>query len=175
MTTFRALTCSALLGASLMMGLSGCGGARPAEAPASRPAPPPPYQQQAYPTQSAPGAPSPPQVTEAAPPAAAAAAPEAPAPAPRDEDNSMAAEVARDIRKEEQDIAAGNCPTACRALASMERAVSFLCASTSNPDDADRCSDAKRRLGAARRRVRATCGACPGGPNLEQDAPPPPR
>jgi hypothetical protein len=87
----------------------------------------------------------------------------------------MGAEVAREIRKQEQEIAAGNCPTACRALASMERAVSFLCATKTNDDDADRCADAKRRLGAARRRVRATCGACPGGPSLEQDAPLPSR
>ena len=173
MTTFRVLAFGALFGgAGLIFSLSGCGGARP-ETPAASPAPAAPAaypQQPGYPGGAAPTQAAPPPVMESTPaPAAAAPSP------PRDQDNSMAAEISRDLRKQEQDIAAGNCPTACRALASMERAVSFLCASTSNPDDADRCSDAKRRLGAARRRVRATCGACPGGPNLEQDAPLPSR
>jgi hypothetical protein len=83
----------------------------------------------------------------------------------------MEAEVIRDMRQAEKEIAAADCPTACRALGSMERSVTFLCAPTHTGDDAGRCEDGKRRVLTARRRIRTTCGLCPGGPSVDPDAP----
>ena len=116
---------------------------------------------------------------DAATPAQSAAPPPPPSafPAPeaqrsREEaPGSMGAQVSADIKRAEQDVAAGDCPTACRALDSMERAVVFLCASNQSGDDADRCDNAKHHLTSARRRIRANCGACPGGPSVDPDAP----
>jgi len=50
----------------------------------------------------------------------------------------------------------GDCATACRALASMERAADHLCALESGSE----CSHARERVEAARERVRSTCGGC---------------
>ena len=50
----------------------------------------------------------------------------------------------------------GDCATACRALASMERAAEHLCAL----DGGRECDHARERLAAARERVRASCGGC---------------
>jgi hypothetical protein len=83
----------------------------------------------------------------------------------------MAVQVGAEIKKAEHEIAAGDCPTACRALTSMEHAVVFLCTGNQNTEDTDRCDHARRRLVTARRRIRATCGACSGGPSVEPDAP----
>jgi hypothetical protein len=55
---------------------------------------------------------------------------------------------------------ASDCATACRALASMTRAVEHLCALADSPGDQQRCDDARRRMASARERVRQTCGAC---------------
>jgi hypothetical protein len=55
---------------------------------------------------------------------------------------------------------ASDCAAACRALASMARAVAHLCALADSPDDR-RCEDAKHRLAGAREQVRRTCGSCP--------------
>ena len=52
--------------------------------------------------------------------------------------------------------ATGDCATACRALASMERAAEHLCAL----DGGHECDRARERLAAARERVRASCGGC---------------
>lgn len=48
------------------------------------------------------------------------------------------------------------CATACRALASMQRAASHLCGLTGESDD--RCSTARDRVHRAEARVTATCG-----------------
>jgi hypothetical protein len=58
------------------------------------------------------------------------------------------------------EASANDCAAACRALASMGRAVDHLCALVSSQDDQRRCDDAKRRMASARERVRQTCGAC---------------
>ena len=67
--------------------------------------------------------------------------------------------------------AAGDCGTACRALASMERATAHLCQLASSDEDRSRCVEAKTKVLSARERVRSTCGECPGGPSLDRNAP----
>jgi len=52
--------------------------------------------------------------------------------------------------------ATGDCATACRALASMERAAEHLCAMT----DQSECDRAHKRLEDAREHVRSSCGGC---------------
>jgi len=71
----------------------------------------------------------------------------------------------------ELDVAAGDCRSACRALASMDRAAGRLCELAQGPSELQRCDDAKRRVYSARDRVRSTCGECPGGPSVERGAP----
>jgi hypothetical protein len=67
--------------------------------------------------------------------------------------------------------ASSDCASACRALASMERATGELCSLTGEGDDASRCEDARRRLLGARDRVKQSCGGCPGGPSVDRNAP----
>jgi hypothetical protein len=50
----------------------------------------------------------------------------------------------------------GDCASACRALASMERAAEHICAL----DSGNECGRARERVDSARERVRATCGTC---------------
>ncbi len=76
-----------------------------------------------------------------------------------------------DRAERELRASAGDCAMACRALGSMERAAVHLCDLASLPDDRARCDEAKQKVVAARARVRNTCGACPGGPSLDRDAP----
>jgi hypothetical protein len=67
---------------------------------------------------------------------------------------------ARDeLNRAESQIAAApkDCMSACRALASMERAAKSLC----DLGGADECSQARARVEAARDRVRSSCGSCP--------------
>ena len=49
------------------------------------------------------------------------------------------------------------CTTACKALASMERAAKSLC----DLGDAGECARAKERVEAARDKVKRSCGVCP--------------
>lgn len=49
-----------------------------------------------------------------------------------------------------------DCASACRALASLERAATHLC-ELSDPSE---CGEAKKRVDAARDRVTKACGAC---------------
>jgi hypothetical protein len=56
--------------------------------------------------------------------------------------------------------AQGDCAAACRALASMQRATDHLCALVEDSSDGRRCEDARKRLLAARDRVRSSCGDC---------------
>jgi hypothetical protein len=89
--------------------------------------------------------------------------PPPPAPdAPRDERRAERLTAGADLERaqRELDAAASDCESACRALASMERATSHLCSLAEEPDDQRRCDAAKVRLTAARGRVRAACGAC---------------
>jgi hypothetical protein len=78
-----------------------------------------------------------------------------------------------DLDRAEREIlaSAGDCASACRALASMERATGHLCALGSSDDDRSRCDEAKTKVLAARERVRSTCGVCEGGPSLDRTAP----
>jgi hypothetical protein len=115
--------------------------------PSYRPTPPP-----GYPSSTAPG----PQPTSQY------------AQPPKSEDQLLLQTL--DATERELETAASDCASACRALASMERATAQLCAIA----DATRCDSAKQRLLAARDRVRQTCNVCPGGPSVERDAPIPP-
>ena len=162
---------AASLGLAIASYLMGCaGGAQ--QVPARAPSP-------ASTAEGSPQEPAP--AADAAPasaPAAGAIAPPAP-PAqtsvPSEEKApSMDDEVRADMRRAEHDIASGNCPIACRALGSMERAVVFLCTGNNlSKDDADRCDNARHHLRSARHRIRTTCGDCPGGPSVDADAPVP--
>jgi hypothetical protein len=67
--------------------------------------------------------------------------------------------------------AAGNCPTACRALGSMDRATGRLCALAVSSSDHRVCADAKAKLLNARGEVRARCVSCPEGVVVDPDAP----
>ncbi len=121
-----------------------------------------------------------------APPAAAAVAPApvvdsvatAPPPPPpsafADAPRMQSVEEARlavTASSREIESAAGNCPTACRALGSMDRATGRLCALAVSSSDHRVCADAKTKLLNARGEVRAACVSCPGGVVVEPDAP----
>jgi predicted lipid-binding transport protein (Tim44 family) len=98
------------------------------------------------------------------PPAAAPAAAAAPAGLPTaDERPSLRMAARADVDRAERDLDAAmtSCESACRALASMDRATTNLCSLADERDDQRRCDDARQRLAAARARVRAACGACP--------------
>jgi hypothetical protein len=73
----------------------------------------------------------------------------------------MEARADFDRAQRELDLAMSSCASACRALASMERATTHLCSLADQTDDQRRCDDARQRLAASRARVRAACGACP--------------
>ena len=144
----------------LALALSMCGGY--AEKPPAAPSP----------ANESPGAPPPPAM--AAPPPAAPAPYSQPAPAeePASRAESAASappprEAQRAAAREEVDrserslqASLGDCTLACRALDSMDRAVTHLCALVDAPSDQRRCDDARQRLAVARRRVRDACGAC---------------
>jgi hypothetical protein len=57
----------------------------------------------------------------------------------------------------------------------MERATAHLCEiaqHAENDDDQSTCDGARKKLHAARERVRRACSSCPGGPTLDPSAPP---
>jgi hypothetical protein len=109
------------------------------------------------------------------PPASAPMAPPEPSPsAPSTALRPPEAGSAGDLEAAERDVASPDCPTACRALGSMERAIVFLCATLQSDSDRGHCVDSKRRLVAARRRVAATCGTC-SNVSVDPDAPVPSR
>ena len=144
--------------AVLLVLLSGCGGAQRSEAPA--PAAP----NASHPDEEAPAASAAPAGgMQFAPPSVPPPPP--PPPSTVDQPTERRAEqiAARDDlarAQRELEAAASSCESACRALASMERATSHLCSLADEPGDQRRCDDAKVRLTAARGRVRAACGAC---------------
>ena len=159
---------------ALVATMAGCGmGSAP---PAKSPPSPPSSDRESPATMTEPAPASAPGAGATASPPPAAAAQPSPAPvappAPASEAAAtMTGQVAADLKRAEHEIAAGDCPTACRALGSMEHAVVFLCAASQSAEDEDRCANARRRLTSARRRIRTTCGGCPGGPSVEPDAP----
>lgn len=131
--------------------LAACGGAAPPPAaPASTPAPA---------SEEAPMA--------APPPATAGAGSESESvqsTAP-DQPGARAAARARarsdfDGARRELSVAGSDCATACRALASMERAATRLCELATADDGRDACDDAQAKLREAKDRVHATCGGC---------------
>jgi hypothetical protein len=131
-------------------------------------------------TSAPPASPEPPPAqAQGSSPAAGAASPAPPYPAPSATGATPANAAAREADRElesaqrELDVAAGDCRTACRALASMDRAAGHLCALAEGPDDRARCEEAKVKLRAARDKVRATCGECPGGASTDRNAPVP--
>jgi hypothetical protein len=81
------------------------------------------------------------------------------------------ARLAITVSSREIEMAAGNCPTACRALGSMDRATGRLCALAVSSSDHRVCTDAKSKLVNARGEVRAACVSCPGGVVVDPDAP----
>jgi hypothetical protein len=101
-------------------------------------------------------------------------APSASQSAPSGQDERQMLLQGFDNAERELETSASDCDVACRALASMERATSQLCAIGDEPADRQRCDDARTRLHKARSRVRATCNSCPGGPSVDPDAPLPP-
>ncbi len=64
----------------------------------------------------------------------------------------------RELDRAEQQLgsAPGDCAAACKALASMDRAASHICAL----DSGSECGSARERVEAARRRVQTSCGGC---------------
>lgn len=131
-----------------------------------------------------------PQPTEANGMAAAPAP--APAPAPGEQESSAATRAPEaeppsssqatsqerraaradfDRARGDLEAAVNDCALACKALASMERAVVRLCSLAELPDDRRRCEDVKKRLLDARDRVRTACGGCPGGPSVRRGDP----
>jgi hypothetical protein len=164
--------------------LAACGGSNQEAQPAAAPAAPYPQQQPGYaqppPPQGYPSStqmeksgaePAPMTTAPMAPPASAPAPPAAAADSSRDESADRRREGIRELEKAERDIASSDCNTACRALGSMERAVMFLCVSVQNDEDTNRCASVKARLVGARKKVRSSCGSCPGGASVEPDAP----
>ncbi|MFO0678491.1 MAG: hypothetical protein U0169_18280 [Polyangiaceae bacterium] len=81
------------------------------------------------------------------------------------------ASIAFDRVARELEAGLGQCSVVCRSLASMERSASHLCALALADRQESLCTDAAARVRAARARVRASCGSCPGGPTLDPDAP----
>jgi hypothetical protein len=151
------------LAASFVVLLSRCGGAAQSQAPAPASPAAPDYRDEA-PAAGAPTASvhaSPMQPSLAPPPATPPPPPPSAADQPAERASSrIAARAELDRAQHDLDSAASDCESACRALASMERATSHLCSLAEDPDDQSRCGDARRRLTTAQGRVRAACGGC---------------
>lgn len=149
-------------GAALSLLLVACSADRPPpREPASTASPPPAaqgqmggyaqpgYQPQPYPSQPA-GSSS---YAPAPPPPALPGQPAKP--------SLQASSADLDKAARELDVAAGDCTTACRALASMDRAAGRICNLSSGSDeDGKRCTDAKERVYSARDKVKSTCNVC---------------
>jgi hypothetical protein len=111
--------------------------------------------------------------TDSAAPPAAAAPPNTAPPMGQPAVGGARAVALGELERSEHELKAspGDCATACRALASMERAAAQICSLTGESGDAAQCDDARRRLLSARDRVRSACGGCPAGPSVDHDAP----
>jgi hypothetical protein len=148
---------------ALLLLLCGCGGAQKSEAPAPTT---PAFGDQAPPAAAPPSgavhvAPEQPSLSPPVMPPPPPPPPTTPADQPAERvATRLAARAELDRAQRELESAASDCESACRALASMERATSHLCSLADEPDDQRRCDDAKLRLTTARGRVRAACGGC---------------
>jgi hypothetical protein len=121
-------------------------------------APPP----ASYPSSTMPG------VTAAPPPPPPAAEPP---PTTQKEADPLWVEFERFDR--EVALSTNDCATACRALASLERAAKRVCEGAAQLGEGGRCGEATKRLREARGRVRSACTRCVGGPSTDPDAPTP--
>jgi hypothetical protein len=155
------------LAAGFVVVISSCGGAAQSQAPAPTSPATPEYRDEASPAGAPTGAVHAPTQPSLAPPVVppALAPPAPPPPPPADQpaeraSSRIAARAELDRAQRELESAANDCESACRALASMERATSHLCSLAEEPDDQRRCEDARVRLTTARGRVRAACGGC---------------
>jgi hypothetical protein len=147
---------------------------RPSETPAT-PAPQVPRTRADEDNRAAPAKAGAPAGGRAAPAAVADSPPSDPGSASRARAAAMIqADRVFESARRELDVAAGDCPGACRALGSMDRAAGTIC-QLSHGDAPNRCDSAKSSLFAARDRVRATCGECPWGPSVDRAAPVPSR
>jgi len=107
-------------------------------------------------------APAPPAPPPPPPPAEASPA-FAPPGTDRGEAPAAALRASRtDLDRASRDLeaSANDCASACRALASMERATAHLCDLATERDDRRLCEDSRSKVSSARERIRATCGAC---------------
>jgi hypothetical protein len=91
-----------------------------------------------------------------------------PPPPPKDvdrsregEDRAAAGATAQAPASEATALSASPCETACRALASMDRAATHICLLAG--DDNERCTNARERVRSATERVRQSCSECSGG------------
>ena len=140
--------------------LAGCGGG---SVPASAPEAPPPAQ--SYPQQQPGyGTPSnaPTSGEEYAQPPPAATPPPSDALGPSDQGAQPSVERASlelDRAAAELSAAGSDCPRACKALASMNRASERICALEPDESPGGRCKRAKERVTEATERVRRSC-AC---------------
>ncbi len=160
----KAMACALVAGAWLALG-AGCGGAKEASPSAMTPSNAAGGAQK---SEMAPSTGYPPP----APTSQATAPPGVPGPGAQ-----RRVEASADFDRAERELSASNsdCASACRALASLERATVRLCDLAEQPDDVQRCDDAKKKLRTARERVKSTCSSCPGGPSVDRDAPIPSR
>jgi hypothetical protein len=76
-------------------------------------------------------------------------------------DRGQALEAEINRTSVELELAVAQCLVACRALASMERAVEQLCVLSEQEDE--RCKRARERLVRARELVMRACGTCVAG------------
>jgi hypothetical protein len=130
---------------------AGCGGNAPeARAPSS-----PPPQEVGAPADAT-------SVNSAEAPAQAAPPPPPPGAPPTTPAPAASAQHELERSEAELNASPSDCMTACRALASMQRATENLCA-IADGGDRGRCDDARRRLRAARERVTRACGSCTRG------------
>ncbi len=99
-------------------------------------------------------------------PASTSTASEAsPPPPPKDVDRPREGEARATTGAATADsagLSAGPCETACRALASMDRAATHICSLAG--DDNDRCMNARERVRSATERVRQSCSDCTSPP-----------
>lgn len=98
----------------------------------------------------------------AAPPAAVSVMAPPPPPPPLVEDRQGGSLA--DFVHAEHDLEAsvGSCVAACRALGSMDSATGRLCRLAATNEEQHECADSKSKVLAARARVAASCGSCPG-------------
>jgi len=80
--------------------------------------------------------------------------------AAKDGDRALAAGAAAPTSPQYDSASSSPCETACRALASMNRAATHLCYLAG--EESESCSNARERLRAATERVRQSCSECAG-------------